>query len=57
VLTDSSTPAISHCIKIEESHPEQPGEEELKYYAPGIGLVRDGPLKLLRYGKIEPGSK
>jgi hypothetical protein len=29
----------------------EPGEKEYKYYAAGIGLVREGSLKLVKYGK------
>jgi hypothetical protein len=50
-----STPAgeFANCLKIEETTPLDPGNTEFKYYAPGIGMVRDGSLKLVRYGKAE----
>jgi hypothetical protein len=49
------TPAgeFKDCLKIEETTPLEPGVKEYKYYAPGIGLVQDGSLKLVRYGKVE----
>ncbi|MBZ5536563.1 MAG: hypothetical protein LAO31_11450 [Acidobacteriia bacterium] len=38
------------CIKVEETTPLEPKNKEYKFYAPGIGLVRDGSLWLTRYG-------
>jgi hypothetical protein len=38
------------CLKVEETTPLEPGVKEYKYYAPGIGLVQDGSLKLVRHG-------
>jgi hypothetical protein len=45
------TPAgeFENCLKVEETTPLEPGDREYKYYAPGIGLVQDGALKLVRY--------
>jgi hypothetical protein len=49
------TPAaeLKNCLKIEESSPLEPGIKGYKYYAPGIGLVQDGDLKLVKYGMGE----
>ncbi|MDP2896385.1 MAG: hypothetical protein Q8Q12_07475 [bacterium] len=49
------TPAgeFKNCLKVEETTPLEPGEKEYKYYARGIGLLQDGSLKLVRYGKAE----
>jgi hypothetical protein len=49
------TPAgeFKKCLKVQETTPLEPGEKEYKYYARGIGLVQDGSLKLVRYGKAE----
>jgi hypothetical protein len=46
------TPAgtFDFCLKVEESTPLEPGHASLKVYAPGIGLVRDGSIKLVAYG-------
>jgi len=52
-LTETiKTPAgeFKNCLKVEETTPLEPGKE-YKYYAPGIGLVQDGSLKLVKYGK------
>ncbi len=38
------------CVKMEESTPLEPDHFGYKTYAPGIGLVRDGLLKLIAYG-------
>ena len=46
------TPACTfeHCLKTEETTPLEPGEREAKHYAPGIGLIQDGAMKLVSYG-------
>lgn len=38
------------CLKTEESTPLEPGNVSYKTYAPGVGLIRDGKLKLIAYG-------
>jgi len=52
------TPAgeFKNCLKVEETTPLEPGKE-YKYYAPGIGLVQDGSLKLVKYGKADAPKK
>ena len=51
--TTVNTPAgeFKNCLKVEETTPLEPGVKEYKYYAAGVGLVQDGDLKLVRYGK------
>jgi len=46
-----STPAgiFVHCVKVEETTPLEPQSKEYKYYAPQVGLIQDGKLKLVRY--------
>ncbi len=46
------TPAgkFENCLKIEETTPLEPGVKEYKIYAPGIGLIKDGSLLLVKYG-------
>lgn len=39
-------------LKTVETTPLEPGIAESKYYAPGVGLIQDGSLKLVRYGKL-----
>ena len=43
------------CVRVKETTPLEPGATEYKVHAPGIGLVQDGDLTLVRYGKnIDP---
>ena len=37
---------FENCLKTKETSPLEPGIREFKFYAPGIGLVKDGALKL-----------
>jgi hypothetical protein len=54
VSTDEAvtTPAgnFTHCLKVKETTPLEPGNVEYKLYAPGVGLVQDGTLKLVSHG-------
>jgi len=43
---------FSNCLKIEETTPLEPKNKEYKFYVPGIGLIRDGDLLLVKYGFI-----
>ena len=49
-----TTPAgtFTGCLKIRETTPLEPGEAEYKYFAPGIGLIQDGSLRLVRKGVV-----
>jgi hypothetical protein len=38
------------CLKTEETTPLAPDEKEYKVYAPGVGLIKDGPLLQTKYG-------
>lgn len=44
-----TTPAgtFEKCLKTRETTPLEPGDTEYKLYAPGVGLVQDGPLVLI----------
>jgi hypothetical protein len=55
----AETPAGSfkNCLEIEESSRPEPGETETKRYAPGIGLVQDESLSLVRHVKVERRGK
>jgi hypothetical protein len=48
-----TTPAqkFTNVLKIQETTPLEPGNVEFKYYAKGIGLIRDGAAKLVKHGK------
>ena len=56
VATDAvlETPAgkFAHCFKVKETTPLESGTE-YKLYAPGIGLVQDGNLKLVKHGFVK----
>jgi hypothetical protein len=47
------TPAgvFKDCLKVQEDSALEPGEED-KYHAPGIGLVQDEHLRLVKHGFI-----
>jgi hypothetical protein len=47
------TPAgrFERCLVTEETNPLKPQEREKKVYAPGVGLLFDGDMMLVRYGK------
>jgi hypothetical protein len=52
VSENFDTPAgkFKNCVKTDETTPLEPGDPEAKLYAPGIGLVQDGGLRLVKYG-------
>jgi hypothetical protein len=44
-------------LKLKETTPLEPAVTDYKYYAPGIGLVQDGKLKLMKFGRgPKPGK-
>lgn len=57
ISTDSTVVAphrtFEHCLVTEESSDLEPGSREQKLYAPGIGLIKDGPLWLERSGMVK----
>ena len=46
------TPAgkLDHCLKVEETNALKSSELEYKYYAPGVGLVREEQMLLVEHG-------
>jgi len=38
-------------VKVQETTPLEPGVKEYKYYAPGVGLLKDGDLLLVKHGR------
>lgn len=48
---------FKHCLKVKETTALDPDEQEFKQYAPGVGLLVDGGVKLVRYGKVESAKK
>lgn len=55
--TTVETPAgdFHGCLKTYETTPLEPNASEYKYYAPGVGLLIDESLRLVRYGTGEGG--
>jgi hypothetical protein len=53
-----TTPAgtFTNCLRVKETTPLEPTNVEYKYYAPEVGLVQDGTLKLVRHGSVK-GAK
>jgi hypothetical protein len=52
ILESSKTPAgnFTQCLKTQETNALNPKEKEYKWYAPGIGLIREEDLYLVKYG-------
>lgn len=50
------TPAgeFTGCLRTVETTPLEPDERSLKSYAPGIGLIEDGALQLVAFGREAP---
>lgn len=53
------TPAgvFRDCVKVKETTPLEPFVTEYKYYAPGIGMVQDGALKLVKVAREVGGPR
>ena len=49
------TPAgtFTNCLKTLETTPLEPMEKEYKLYAPGVGLIKDEDMLLVKYGFIK----
>jgi hypothetical protein len=37
------------CVKVVETTPLEPDSKSIKFYAPTVGLVKDGPVELVAY--------
>ena len=44
---------FTNCLKTEETSGLNPKEKEFKHYAPGIGLIQDENLLLVKYGFVK----
>lgn len=49
---DTPSGKYNNVLKTEEGTAMNPNEKENKYYAPGIGLIKDEDLLLVKYGYI-----
>jgi len=59
-LTDTcKTPGgtFQRCMRVKETSPLDLGVSEYKFHAPGIGLVRDDKLRLVKHGFIDAAAK
>jgi hypothetical protein len=48
-VLDTLARKFKQVLKTEETNPLEPTEKEYKFYAPGIGLLQDETLKLVKY--------
>ena len=57
--TSYTTPggAFEHVLEVQEGSELSPAEVEYKYYAPGVGLIRDEDLLLTSYGVPGAGGQ
>jgi len=46
---------FSDCLTVIETSPLEPGDASIKRYAPGVGLVQDEDLRLMRHGQAQAG--
>jgi hypothetical protein len=46
-----------NCLKVEETTPLEPKAKEYKIYAPGIGLIKDGNLLLVKFEFVKMTSE
>jgi hypothetical protein len=55
-VVETAAGEFKQCLRTEESSALEPGEKESKVYAPGIGLVREESLNLVRRVMVEGGK-
>ena len=51
---DTPAGTFKQVLKTEETNPLKPGEKEYKFYAPGIGLIQDESIKLVKHTPLTP---
>ena len=49
----TSVGAFENCLKVKETTPLEPDNVGYKFYAPDIGLVQDGNLRLVKHGFVK----
>ncbi|MHC4201491.1 MAG: hypothetical protein ACYSU0_16000, partial [Planctomycetota bacterium] len=57
MAVESPLGKLKGCLKVIETTPLEPGDESLKVYAPGIGMVIDDELVLVEYGHKRTSPK
>jgi hypothetical protein len=53
---DTPAGVFQNCLKTKESTPLEPGVRDYKTYAPGIGMIQDESLRLIKHGFVELGD-
>ena len=53
-IPDTPAGTFKQVLKTEETNPLKPGEKENKFYAPGIGLIQDEAIKLVKHTSPTP---
>jgi hypothetical protein len=53
VTETAETPAgkFDHVLKTLETTPLDPKEKEIKLFAPGVGMIQEGPMRLVKFGR------
>jgi len=51
-VVDTPAGKFEKVLETEETNPLKPDEKESKFYAPGIGLIQEEKLKLVKYGNV-----
>ena len=49
VTVEVEAGTFEECLSIVETTPLEPGEESLKWYAPGVGLIKDNEAELVDF--------
>ena len=50
-MLETGAGTFENVLRTEGTTPLEPNAKGLKYYAPGIGLIQDGPLKLVSFSR------
>lgn len=50
---NTATEEFKFCLKVRESSPLEPSVQDIKFYAPGVGLIREKHLQLVQYGLLK----
>jgi len=56
-MVDTPAAKFNKVLKVEETNPLEGNEKEYKFHAPGIGLIQDENLKLIKYTLPQVGDE
>jgi hypothetical protein len=58
-VVDTPAGRFNKVLKVEETNPLEGNEKEYKFHAPGVGLIQDAELKLVKYvlPEVQEGDK